>query len=234
MKTMDVNDRRARLPTRLRGVTGPLLLPRRARLAARKNRNQGFTLIELLVALFVFAILAVTAYRGLNAVSQTRAHLDQQTRKWQALERFFARLDGEIAQVLPRPVRTANGAEAPAWVGTPSAASSLEDVQLAFTRHGGFDADGMPLPPQRVGYRLRQGKLELLRWTALDSAPYNAPAVDAVLDNVNEFNLRYLNSRLTWEKQWPPAVPDDALPKGVEVELVLKSGERLIRVFSLK
>ena len=197
-----------------------------------KRTIKGFTLIELLVALFVFAILAITAYRGLNAVTQTRAHIDQETRKWQALERFFARLDGETAQVLQRPVRTANGAEAAAWVGTPSTTGSLEDVQLAFTRNGGFDADGTPLPPQRIGYRLRQDKLELLRWTALDSAPYNVPAVDTVLEGVNEFNLRHLNSRLAWEKQWPPVIPDAALPKGVEVELVLKSGEKLTRFFA--
>ncbi|MBU0622756.1 MAG: type II secretion system minor pseudopilin GspJ [Gammaproteobacteria bacterium] len=195
---------------------------------------KGFTLIELLVALFVFAILAVTAYRGLNAVTQTRTHIDQETRKWQVLERFFARLDGETAQALQRPVRTANGAEAPAWVGTTSATESLEDVQLAFTRNGGFDAEGGPLPPQRIGYRLRQGKLELLRWTALDSAPYNAPSVDAVLEDVSEFNVRHLTSRMTWEKQWPPLVADAALPKGVEVELVLKSGEKLTRFFSLQ
>ena len=198
------------------------------------TKTRGFTLIELLVALFVFALLAVTAYRGLNAVTQTRAHIDQETRKWQALERFFARLDGETAQALQRPVRTANGAEAPAWVGSPSATGSLEDVQLAFTRNGGFDAEGEPLPPQRIGYRLRQGKLELLRWTALDSAPYNAPSVDTVLDNVGEFNVRHLTKRLTWEKQWPPSVADDALPKGVEIELVLKSGEKLTRFFSLQ
>ncbi len=196
--------------------------------------SSGFTLVELLVALFVFALLAVTAYRGLNAVTETRAHVDQETRKWQALERFFARLDGEVAQALDRRVRTANGAEAPAWMGTPSATGSLEDVQLAFTRNGGFDADGAPLPPQRIGYRLRQNRLELLRWTALDSAPYNAPAVDAVLDDVSEFNVRHLGSRLTWEQQWPPLQPDTPLPKGVEVELVLKSGERLTRFFSLK
>ena len=199
-----------------------------------KSTIKGFTLIELLVALFVFSILAITAYRGLNAVTQTRAHIDQETRKWQALERFFARLDGETAQVLQRPVRTANGAEAPAWMGTPSATGSLEDVQLAFTRNGGFDADGTPLPPQRIGYRLRQDKLELLRWTALDSAPYNVPAVDTVLEGVNEFNLRHLNSRLAWEKQWPPVIPDAALPKGVEVELVLKGGEKLTRFFALQ
>lgn len=198
------------------------------------TKTRGFTLIELLVALFVFALLAVTAYRGLNAVTQTRAHIDQETRKWQALERFFARLDGEIAQVLQRPVRTANGEEAPAWVGTPFATGSVEDVQLAFTRDGGFDADGAPLPPQRIGYRLRQDKLELLRWTALDSAPYNAPSVDTVLEGVSEFNVRHLTSRLTWEKQWPPVVADTSLPRGFEVKLVLKSGEKLVRFFSLQ
>ena len=199
------------------------------------QKPHGFTLIELLVALFVFAILAITAYRGLNAVTQTRAHIDLETRKWQALERFFARLDGETAQVLERPVRTANGAVAHAWMGTPSTTESLEDVQLAFTRNGGFDADGAPLPPQRIGYRLRQDKLELLRWTALDSAPYNVPTVDTLLEGVGEFNLRYLTSRMTWEKQWPPVVADPfMLPKGVEVELVLKSGEKLTRFFSLQ
>jgi general secretion pathway protein J len=199
------------------------------------GKSRGFTLIELLVALFVFAILAITAYRGLNAVTQTRAHIDQETRKWQALDRFFARLNGETAQVLERPVRTENGAEAPAWAGTPSATENLEDVQLAFTRNGGFDANDIPLPPQRVGYRLRKNKLELLRWTALDSAPYNAPEVDTLLEGVSEFNLRYLNSRMTWEKQWPPLVADASkLPKGVEVELVLQSGEKLTRFFSLR
>lgn len=199
-----------------------------------KAANNGFTLIELLVALFVFAILAITAYRGLNAVTQTREHIDLETRKWQALERFFARLDGETAQVLQRPVRTANGAESPAWVGTPTATGSLEDVQLAFTRNGGFDADGTPLPPQRIGYRLRKDKLELLRWTALDSAPYNVPTVDVLLDNVSEFKLRYLSGKLAWDDQWPPKTPDSVLPKGVEVVLVLKSGEKLTRFFSLQ
>lgn len=198
------------------------------------HQSSGFTLIELLVALFVFALLSVIAYRGLTAVTETRAHLDRETRKWQALDRFFARLDGEVAQALPRPVRTAGGAEAPALSGTPSTAASLEDVQLAFTRNGGFDAAGIPLPPQRIGYRLRREQLELLRWTALDSAPYNAPAVDVVLEDVSEFNLRYLTGRRMWETQWPPKAPDSVLPSGMEVELVLKGGEKLTRFFSLQ
>jgi hypothetical protein len=55
------------------------------------------------------------------------------------------------------------------------------------------------------------------------------------LEGIAEFNLRYLTSRMTWEKQWPPVVADPfMLPKGVEVELVLKSGEKLTRFFSLQ
>lgn len=200
----------------------------------RPGHDSGFTLIELLVALFVFAILSVTAYRGLNAVTETRAHLDRETRKWQSLERFFARLDGETAQVLPRPVRTASGAEVPAWIGTLSTTGSVEDAQLAFTRHGGFDAAGMPLPPQRIGYRLRDDKLEMLRWTGLDSAPFSVPSVDVVLEGVSEFKLRYLNSRLVWEPQWPSKTGESTPPKALEVELLLQSGERLTRVFSLQ
>lgn len=200
----------------------------------RRTATKGFTLIELLVALFVFAILAVTAYRGLDAVTQTRARVDRETRKWEALQRFFARLDDETAQVLPRPVRTASGVEAPAWSGSLSTGESLEDVQLAFTHNGGFDANGNPLPPQRVGYRLRQNRLEMLRWTALDSAPYNVPKVDTVLEGVNEFNLRYLDSHLTWETQWPPLTIDTMLPRGVEVQLVLKGGDKLTRFFALQ
>lgn len=200
----------------------------------RRTHDSGFTLIELLVALFVFAILTVTAYRGLNAVTETRNHLDHETRKWQSLERFFARLDGETAQVLPRPVRTANGMEAPAWIGTSSATGSVENVQLAFTRHGGFDASGIPLPPQRIGYRLRDGRLEMLRWNVLDSAPHSVPTVDVVLEGVSELSLRYLNSRFAWEQQWPSGREESSLPRALEVELLLKSGEKLTRVFSLR
>ncbi len=199
----------------------------------RYRHASGFTLIELLVALFVFAILAVTAYRGLDAVSDTRDHLDQMTRKWQKLERFFARLDGETAQVLLRPIRTANGSEAPAWVGVPSTTASVEDVQLAFTRHGGTSAAGMLLPPQRIGYRLRDGKVELLRWKMPDSAPYATPDVDVVLEGVKEFKLRFMTDGLVWVDHWPLKAGIPTTPKALEVEMSLDSGERLTRVFSL-
>lgn len=202
-------------------------------MVVRSAGSRGFTLVELLVALFVFSLLATAGYRGLRAVLETRAHLDQETRKYEALSRFFARLDGEVAQAILRPVRVAGGTEQAAFVGFPPEAA-LEEARLIFTRAGGVDADGLPIPPQRLGYRLRNNAIEVLRWGKLDQAPNTQPLVDVVLPGVRELNLRYLSTAFSWGAQWPATASDPSLPKAVEVEVVLLSGEKIVRLFSLQ
>jgi general secretion pathway protein J len=191
-------------------------------------------LIELLVALLVFSLLAMAGYRGLNALLQTRAHLDLETRKYLALSRFFTRLDEQFAQTLNRPVRTANGTAQAALVGLPGTGSSLEQAQILFTRAGGGNAVGSVLPPQRVGYRLHKDAIQLLRWDVLDQAPGSQPLEDNVLDGVREFNLRYLSPAMVWEPQWPMTSAIVTPPKAVEVEIVLMTGEKIVRIFSMQ
>jgi len=198
------------------------------------RQHRGFTLIELLVALLVFSLLAMAGYRGLNALLQTRAHLDQETRKYLALSRFFTRLDEQVAQVINRPCRTANGILQSAWVGYPATGSGLEEAQIIFTRAGGMDAVGGVLSPQRVGYRLRNNAIQLLRWDALDQSPSSKPAEDTVLEGVREFNLRYLSRAMVWEKQWATTSSNAPPPKAVEVEVLLLTGEKIVRIFSLQ
>ena len=197
-------------------------------------RHRGFTLIELLVALLVFSLLAMAGYRGLNALLQTRAHLDQETRKYLALSRFFSRLDEQVAQVSNRPVRTINGMTQAALIGYPATGSGLEEAQMVFTRAGGMNAVGGVLPPQRMGYRLRNNAIQLLRWDALDQAPSSKPAEDTVLEGVREFNLRYLSQAMVWEKQWAMISATVPPPKAMEVEVVLLTGEKIVRIFSLQ
>lgn len=198
------------------------------------QQQRGFTLIELLVAMLVFSLLAMAGYRGLQSILETRDHLDQETRKFQEMAQFFSRLQGQLAQASLHPARLVDGRMQSALTGVSSDQSNTLEGQLLFTRGGGKDATGSWVTPQRVGYRLRNHAIELMRWDYLVLAPASKPRVDTVLKGVREFNLRFLSPQtLAWEKQYAVQVVNLPLPKALEVELILLSGEKVVRVFDL-
>jgi general secretion pathway protein J len=197
-----------------------------------RRRSHGFTLIELLVALVVLSLLSVAGYRALDALLNTRVHIAAETRKWQHLEFFFARMEQDVAQAVYRPVRNQGGSVEPEWIGRPVAAAE-DEAELEFTR-AGIPGQGEEIqPPQRIGYRLQQGSIMLLRWPFPDSAPGTMPVRYPLLDGVSDFHLRYLEPNGNWLEQWPPGQPG-LLPMALEVGLTLDSGEKIVRVFALQ
>lgn len=197
----------------------------------RKRKNNGFTLIELLVALVILALLSVAGYRGLDAVLQAREHVSVETRKWQHLAFFFARMNQDIAQAVRRPVRDEGGSIVrAAWVGN-AVAVGENDAELIFTRAGVPDQGAALQAPQRIGYRLEQGAIVMLRWPGLDQAQRIKPVRYTVLEGVREFTLRYLDKSGVWQQQWQN--PSD-LPQAAEVTLTLLGGEVITRLFALQ
>ena len=196
--------------------------------------ERGFTLIELLVALVILTILAVAGYSGLNAVIQTRERVAVETRKWQHLAFFFSRLNQDVAQAVQRPVRDEDGAIVrAAWVGN-AVTVGENDAELIFTR-AGIPNEGSALQaPQRIGYRLEQGKILMLRWPELDRAPGAEPVRYPVLEGVREFTLRYLDANRIWQQQWQYPTDLNKLPLAVEVTLTLAGGEIITRLFVLQ
>jgi type II secretion system protein J len=88
-------------------------------------------------------------------------------------------------------------------------------------------------PPQRLGYRLRAGVVELLSWTGLDQGPQTAPRVSALLREITAMELRYLDRRGQWSLSWPrgeASAAMTAIPAGIEVRLTLASGQRITRL----
>lgn len=197
------------------------------------HRPNGFTLIELLVALVILVLLSLAGYRGLEAVLQTREHITQETVKWQHLAVFFVRLEQDVAQAIHRPTRDQGGVVQPEWVGKTVLVADNE-AHLTFTRAGMPDQGEAQRTPQRLGYRLEQGSILLLRWPFLDQAPRAEPVRYPLLEGVREFRLRHLDINGNWLPQWPPGGQAGTLPMALEVAVTLASGESVTRVFALQ
>lgn len=195
--------------------------------------QRGFTLIEIMMALIILGVLTITGYRGLNAVLQARAQLAAETRQWQNLSLFLSQLEQDVAQAIHRTVRNPDGVSQPGWTGRVTPLHE-DDAELVFTRAGSSGQNGEWKVPQRIGYRLEQGTLVMLRWPALDAAPSTRPARYPVLEGVQEFRLRYLDAAGNWRPQWLPGGQSTPLPAGLEVTLALAGNKKITRIFALQ
>ena len=194
------------------------------------RRLRGFTLIEALVALVIFGIIAVLAYRGTTALTGGEAQLAQETGRWRTLDAVFTRLEADLRQALPRAARHGERTE-PAW--SVASDDSAGNSALLFSRAGPEFALEPGVAGQRIGYRLRDGALEVLFWPQLDNVANSAPVVYALLDGIAGFHVLALAADGRWSDRWP-LHPDDDLPRAVKVELRLADGASIERWFALR
>jgi general secretion pathway protein J len=195
--------------------------------------RRGFTLLEVLIAVAIVAVIALLGYRALAALSDAETHLAAESTRWRTLDLFFARLEGDMRQAVPRSARSGAIREAP-WLGfIADPGGNGGDSALAFSRAG----PEFNLEPgsagQRLGYRLRNGAVEVLYWPSYDRPQDAQPTSYALLADVTRFRLTYLARDNAWVDSWP--VPGDTdLPRAVRVQLTLSSGETIERWLALR
>jgi len=194
-----------------------------------KRRRDGFTLIELLIALGILALVAALGYRALAALTESEARLAAEAGRWAALDGLFARLEADARAALPRDVRTGAGSE-PAWVGD---ADPGGDAILRFSRAGPEFAVEPGSTGQRIGYRLRNGSVEVLYWPFLDQPSSVVPEAYALIGDVAAFRVAYLDARDTWRERWP-VLGEPPVPRAIRVELTLAGGEVIERWLALR
>lgn len=198
-------------------------------MSPRPVHRRGFTLIEVLLALAIVAVIALLGYRALSALSESETRLTAEAARWRTLDLFFARLESDLRQAMPRPARLGE-ARAPAWVGT---ADALGNGALEFSRAGPEFTLEPGSAGQRLAYRFSNGTIEVLYWAGYDRPREAQPTAYPLVSDVARFRLSYLASSGTWVEAWPLAREAD-LPRAVRVELTLASGEVIERWLALR
>lgn len=195
----------------------------------RKSARAGFTLVEVLVAVAILALVATIAWRGTAAMTDAEAQLGAESARWQRLDAFVARLEGDMRLAIPRAVRSGSARE-PAWWSAPDDAQG--DVALVFTRAGPDAQDEPGVGGQRVGYRLRDGRIEVSYWPQLDRPATVAPLAYALVDGVARLRIWQLTTDGRWSEQWP-AAGSPPIPRGVRIEITLRDGSVIERWLAL-
>jgi general secretion pathway protein J len=196
---------------------------------ARDAKHDGFTLLEVLIAITIVALLALIGYRAVAALSESESRLSIEATRWRTLDLFFARLEADLREAVPRTARNGSVRE-PAWLATVDAAGN---AALEFSRAGPEFAIDPGSAGQRLGYRLRNGVVEVLYWGTYDRPADREPTAYALLSGVTQFRLSYLTSTGRWIDSWPLGGDAD-VPRAARVALTLASGEEIERWLALR
>ncbi|HEY7788696.1 MAG TPA: type II secretion system minor pseudopilin GspJ [Casimicrobiaceae bacterium] len=197
---------------------------------AKPIATRGFTLVEALVAIAILALVAMIAWRATAAMTDGEARLSAESARWQHLDALLSRMEADMRTAIPRSVRHGSQVE-PAWYASPEDATG--NTALVFTRAGPDAIDEPGSGGQRVGYRFRDGRLEVLYWPWLDNAAATQPTAYALVAGVAHFRILQLTADGRWSDRWP-LLGANAIPHGVRIEIVLADGSVIERWLALQ
>ena len=182
----------------------------------------GFTLVELLVAIWIMAIVAIIAWRGLSALVATRDRLGPEADDVRALLIGFGQMERDLAH-----------AASPSLISLAGASVSVPVIEgaqaLRILRFSEPQPDGSSAV-QQVTYTVIDGTL--LRQSSPPSrsvqAAMNATAGTVrLVTGVASMQVRVWRTNEGWVV---PALNDATLPPGVEVVVTRTDGTSLRRV----
>lgn len=198
----------------------------------RKQATYGFTLLELLIAITIFALLSLTAYAALdNAIKQKKIG-ESQADNLRAIQISLLHMERDLQQAVNRSSNNGLSVE-PALEY-----AQLDDSYLRLTRIGRSNPLGRPRGHlQRTAYVLKDGALYRMTWPQLDSLQGEEPQQALLLNNVEGWKLRLLDSKQQWQQSWPQKDAQgkvlEPLPMAVEMTLNIKGWGEIRRLIKM-
>ena len=188
--------------------------------------SSGFTLLEVLIAISVTALIGLGSWQLLNSAIRTYELGQENLEALSLLQRAQLSIERDFSQILPRAIRDEFG-------DYQAALKDGEDFYTVELTRAGWrnPMQEKRSELQRVAYELNDGQLLRHHWKVLDRAQDSLPVTRRLLENVERFEVAYLNESDAWIDEWPPLSNNNdtesqdkmsryaQLPKAVRIEL---------------
>ncbi|MCB1878044.1 MAG: type II secretion system minor pseudopilin GspJ [Chromatiales bacterium] len=192
----------------------------------------GFTLLELLLALAIFSLVSAMAYGGLKAVLDAAEVTNRQAGRLDELQRAFLRLETDLEQAAPRPIRDAYGDRQPAMRYEAGLSGTLEFTRGGRPNPAGFARSDL----ERIAYRVKDKTLYRYSWLSLDRGDDTPPLELDLVSGVETLQVRFLGPSGEWDEDWPPRTDETdprTLPKALGITLQVEGFGEVYRVFRI-
>ncbi len=195
------------------------------------RQSKGFTLLEVLVAIAVLSVMSVMAYGGLERVIDARQKTDQQAKMLSDLQMTFSLMQKDFEQVVNRRTRDRLGSILPSFKSIPGDKILLS---LVANNRSSFQTNNHSSRLQKIEYLVEDNKLKRIKWDILDQAHDSEAKTTVLLEDVEAIDFSFY-SEGKMEKFWPlpSGVNLIELPRAVDLEVSLKNGMQLQRLFLL-
>lgn len=196
-------------------------------------KQQGFTLLELLIASIIFAIMAIMAYGGLDNVLRNSRSSEQALDRLRQVQQSVSVLNRDFSQIIHRPIRDEYGNTRPYLI-----AGNNIDNAIEFTRGGRVNpANLLRSSLLRVAYQFDDEKLIRLQWPKIDRAQGDEAKKTVLINNVEDFSIRFMDQNAKWQEQWPPlnavAGSTELTLLAIEVTIELNDWGEIRRLYAL-
>ena len=202
--------------------------------APSRAATRGMTLLEIMVSVAILAMVAVLIYGAFDSMARGKKGEAMRTDRSREGREAVLRLTRELSSAfisMHNPSNTALITRATAFIGT--SGGTYDRIDFAAFAHRRVERDAHESDECEVGYFVVRdpdvdGKMDLARreQTPIDIDPKKGGVVNVVAENVEEFDVKYLEPLTsqwvdTWDTTQVTGQPG-RLPLEVSIRLVLK------------
>ncbi len=195
------------------------------------KKKRGFTLLEVLLALTIFTSLSMAANQVFRNVLNSDEQMLEVGNALKNLQKTLIILDSDFRQIMARQYRNGGGESREQLLEVEKTLLESESGGIRFVRGGWVNPQ--QLFPRgevvKVAYRIREAKLERIRWMYPDDSVATEPAEMLVMEGVKDIGFEMFNGS-AWSETWSKTLE---MPKAIRVSLDTERYGKITRVYIL-